>query len=357
MPEKTKPVTIKSTKQEMLDAYNDLVQKLEQKREEELKPEKKAEEKKIQKVIENTDKLTLDKIAQETGKLKSEISRTISDLVEKLEAELVKYDEMKTAVATKEKELSEIYEIQKSASSLAALIEAQNQRRKDFELEMEEKKGKLVLEIEETRKKWEQEKFEYETQLKERKEQEEKLRKREKEEYEYNFKREQLLSKNRFEDDKNQAEKELKEKIAQAENDLSEREQRIAEREQRINDLEKQIADLETNEREVIAKAIKDASDKLKLDYESKEKLFNKEFEGERNVLNTRIQSLEEIVSKQNQQIAALTQQIEKASVKVQDIAVKAIEGSSHSKLFNEIQSMIEEKKHTENQIKVKTEK
>ena len=46
-------------------------------------------------------------------------------------------------------------------------------------------------------------------------------------------------------------------------------------------------------------------------------------------MLNTRIESLEQTVKEQNEQIARLSQQAEKAYSQVQDIAVKAIEGPS----------------------------
>ena len=68
-----------------------------------------------------------------------------------------------------------------------------------------------------------------------------------------------------------------------------------------------------------------------------------KEFIGERNVLTTRIESLEKSVKEQSEQIAKLTQQLEKAYQQVQEIAVKTIEGSSTIKSFANLQQWISE--------------
>jgi hypothetical protein len=357
MAEDVKKLTTKNTKQEMLEAYKDLVQKFEERRQAELQPEKEAEEQKTRRAIEQADKLSLDGISQGIGQLKSEINKTFTDLVEKLEIELAKYQEVKKAITAKENELEEIYEIQKSASSLAALIEAQNQRRKEFEREMEEKKQTLATEIEATRQKWETEKVQYEVMVKEKQEADDKQHRREKEEYEYNFKREQKLARDKFEDEKSKAEKTLAEQKEQTERELTEREKIIAEREKKIASFEQRINELEQTRDKVVDNAIKELTERLNADFQAKETLFKKEFEGERKVFSTRIQSLEATVKDQNERITLLNQQLEKASTQVQDIAVKAIEGSSHSKLLNQLQSYMEEKSKKENEVKVKNEK
>jgi len=57
--------------------------------------------------------------------------------------------------------------------------------------------------------------------------------------------------------------------------------------------------------------------------------LVQKEFEGERNVLQGRIASLESVLKDQSAQLAKLNEQVEKSYSQVQAIAVKAVEGSA----------------------------
>ena len=352
----TKKLNVRNTKQQMLDAYNELAKSLEEKRDVELKPEQKAVEKETALVVEKANKISLDGVTQGIAQLKAEVNKTFSQLQEKLEDELSKYADLTEAVSAKEKELADIYEIRKSASSLVALIEAQNQRRTEFEAEMEEKKQALAGEIERERKQRMLEKEQYEAKAKEQKEAEEKQRKREKDEYEYGFKREQLIAREQFEYAKEKTEKALSDKKEQVEKELSEREGIVAEREKTIKSLEDRIQELEKGQEKAVELAVTKAKEQLLADFTSKEILLKKEFEGERNVFTTRIKSLEDITKKQTEQIVMLTQQLENAAGKVQDIAVKAIEGSSHSKLFEQLRNVIEERKKPESEGKTKSE-
>ena len=129
----TKKVSLSNTKQEMLSAYNELLKQFQEQRQTELKPQEKIEEKTRNQVVEVADSLSTEGVVQEVGSLKSETGKLLSQLSDRLEEEVEKYKQIKAAVGVKEKELSEIYEIEKSASSLAALIEAQHQRRQEIE--------------------------------------------------------------------------------------------------------------------------------------------------------------------------------------------------------------------------------
>ncbi len=62
--------------------------------------------------------------------------------------------------------------------------------------------------------------------------------------------------------------------------------------------------------------------------------LFHKEFEGDKNVQMTKIASLEAVVKEHAARIAKLNDQIEKSYSRVQDIALKAVEGSATIKAF-----------------------
>jgi predicted RNase H-like nuclease (RuvC/YqgF family) len=71
--------------------------------------------------------------------------------------------------------------------------------------------------------------------------------------------------------------------------------------------------------------------------------LLTREFDGERNVLNTRISSLEKTVEQQTAQLIKLSQQLETAYQKVQDIALKAVEGSATVKSVAGLQQLMNE--------------
>jgi hypothetical protein len=144
-------LTLTSTKQEMLQAYNSLLKELEARQEGELKPEKKIEEKKNREAVQVAESLTAEGVGKEIAALKLEIGKTLTGISDQLEGEVNRFVAIRNAIGAKEKEIAELYEIEKSAMSLAALIEAQNQKRQEFAAEMEEKKESLRQDIETTR--------------------------------------------------------------------------------------------------------------------------------------------------------------------------------------------------------------
>ena len=347
-----KKLTLSNTKQEMLDAYQAILRQLEAQKESELRPEKKMEEKKTKEVIQVAESLSSEGIAKEISHLRVETGKILGQISDRLEEEINKFKSVQSAVALKEKELQEVYEIEKSAMTLAALIESQSQRRQTFELEMAEKKEALSQEIETLRVQRDQEKKEYEEAIKERDTAEKKRRDREKEEYEYGFKREQKLAKDKFEDEKAKLERETQAKKEQMERELQERAKAIVEQENELNELRKKVSVFSKEMETATSKAIKETAEKLSLEAKNREELQRKEFLGEKNVLTTRIESLEKITKEQSEQVTRLTQQLEKAYQQVQDIAVKTIEGSSTIKSFANLQQWLSEQTRKTSQEK-----
>jgi len=338
-----KKLSLSSTKQEMLDAYQDVLRQLEARKEVELKPEKRIEEKKAREVVQVAESLSSEGIAREITNLKMEAGRMLAQISERLEEETVKFKSVQNAVSLKERELQELFEIEKSALTLAALIESQNMKRQAFESEMAEKKEALNKEIDTLRAEWEKEKGDYEAETKERDLAEKKRRDREKEEYEYSFKREQKLAKDKFEDEKSRSERESQLKKELIEKEVKEREKTVAAQESEILELRKAVTAFPKEIESAVAKAVKETTERINLEAKNREEIQKKEFLGEKNVLSTRIESLEKIVKEQSEQISRLNQQLEKAYQQVQDIAVKTIEGASSMRSLSNIQQWINE--------------
>src|SRR5439155_601575 len=113
-------------------------------------------------------------------------------------------------------ELKEIYEIQRSASTLTALLETHERKKSELEAELATAKRELEQEIEQSRMQWTEERKLREAMAKEADAAEQKRREREKEEYRYAFSREQQQAKDQFADEMATAHKDLAERKAQA---------------------------------------------------------------------------------------------------------------------------------------------
>jgi len=338
-----KKLTVANTKQEMLEAYQVVLKQLEAQREAELKPEKRLEEKKAKEVTHVAESLSSEGIAKEVSALKIETGKMLAQISDRLEEEIGKFKAVQSAITLKEKELQELYEIEKSSLTLAALIESQNQKRESFESEMAEKKEALTREIEFLRAEREKAKKEYDDEIKERDAAEKKRRERDKEEYDYSFKREQKLAKDKFEDEKGKLEREIQVKREEMERDLQEREKMIASQENELTELRKRAAAFPKEMEAAVGKTVKETTERLNLESKNREDLLKKEFAGEKNVLTTRIESLEKLAKEQGEQIARLGLQLEKAYQQVQDIAVKTIEGASSAKSLANLQQWVAE--------------
>ena len=330
-----------NTKQEMLEAYNTLLKQLQEKREAELKPEKKVEEKRTKEVLEVAGAMSSEGVVKGVSNLKLETSKMLTQISDKLEDEVNKLKGIQKACEIKEEELKELYEIEKTASTLAALIEAQNRKRQEFESEMAQRKEELVEEIEKTRAEWKKEEKMHEMETKEKNSAEMKKREREKEEFQYAHKRDQQLLKDSYEDEKARLEREIQLKREQMERELAEREKAIGEREEELGELRKKVSAFPREMETAINKAVKETTERIRKEANNNEQLLDKEFEGNRQVLTTRIASFEKVVKDQSEQITKLSGQLENSYQKVQDIAVKAIEGSSHLQSLANLQQII----------------
>ncbi len=344
MPEpEAKAVGITSSKKELLAAYKELQRQLQERREAEMKPEQRIREKQDRAAVETAEAIATEGIGKQVATLKAEISKVLADLSDKMDEATTKYLQVKRAVDVKEAELEEIYEIQKAASTLAALLEAQRQKREQFEADMAQRKAALEAEIAETRAAWDREKQVREAEAKEREAAEKKAREREAEEFKYRTAREKQLAKEEFEYEKARLQRELQLKREELERGLAEREKALREREAELAALQQRVAAFPKELDAAVTRAVKEATERLTREAAAREELLKKDAEAEQKVLSSRIEALQETVKAQAAQIARLSAQLEKSYGQVQDIAVKAIEGSANLKTISALQAQVAE--------------
>ena len=132
-----------------------------------------------------------------------------------------------------------------------------------------------------------------------------------------------------------------KSKRETADKELAEREKAIAERERELAELRAKAAAFPKELENAVNQAVKEISDKLKLEAKNREDLAHKEFEGERNVLAAKNESLEKAGKDLIAANMKLAQQLEAAYQKVQDIAEKTVEGTSQSKSLADLQKLL----------------
>ncbi len=341
---KPKRLSMTNTKKELLDSYGEVVKRLLEKEKAQLNPQKIVEEKQKKEAVDKVKEFSTEKVDNNISVLNDETAKLLDDLKLKLRKEINQYEEIQAAISVKESELKEIFEIEKSAHTLAALIETQNIKKEDFEKEMSERTKNLFEEIEGIKKEWEKEKAEHEKAVAELKEEEQKKRKREKEEYEYNFNREKLLAKNKLEDELKIREAEGMDKLNAKEIEMAQREKEISDKETEFNDLKIKFEKFDKEIKLAVDNAVKETIEKVEFENKNKEELLTKEYEGKENVFQTKILNLEKLVIEQEKKIEELSAKLDKAYQKVQDVAIKAIDGAANLKSFNDLQKILSDK-------------
>jgi hypothetical protein len=342
MAEKSTPKK-RPPRQQMLEALAETEKAVAERREARATPEEKVEAKLAAQAVSVADELSTEGVGKSISELKSVVGKMLGQLSDRLEEQVARYVQIQRAIVAKDAELKEIYEIQRSASTLTALIESQEQQRVRFEAELAEMKRQLEREVEQTRSDWEAEKRQRDAEAKERDSAEMKRREREKEEYRYAFAREQQQARDKFADEMARANKELAERKAAAERELAERERAVQAREEELAALRRRVEGLAAETDAAVARAVKEALARQQQDAAAREELVKREFAGERNVLTTRIGLLEQTVKEQAEQIDRLQDRADKAYGQVQEIAVRAIEGSGSSKQLAGLQQMLAE--------------
>ncbi len=338
MSDKYEPLTMKQTKAEMIKAYNELRKKLQEKAESDL-PEKKAEQKKKveQEVVAKVSTYTVESIVKDLADLHLSVGKTLSELSEQLVQETNKLKEIQQAIEIQKANLEELHDIHLAADTLSALVEEHEERQQAFEAEMKERGEKFRLEMEQNRMEWKKEQEENEQGNKERDAQLKKLREREEEEYKYDLALQRKKEKDAYDAEKKALTESLEKTRIEQEKELAEREAAIAAREDQFQELTKQVesfpVELSKAVKDAEAAAFQKASEQAKIEAQ----LVAKGVETERRVSGLKIKTLEETVERQEEKLEGLTKELSKANEKVQNIAVKAIEGASGARTLSAV--------------------
>ncbi len=330
MPEKQ--VNSKSTKNEILQAYDELLKKVQEQKSVDTKTV--AEQNQKQKIVEQVTSQSNEGIVKNIANLKINLNSKLDELEDNLLNEFKKFTDLKEALKTEEKRLEEVYQVSVNVDSLAALLLAQKEKREQFELEVASKKEAFDSEMKENREAWQKEKQKLEQSYKELKEETEKQRKREEEEYAYNLKLNRKKEEDAYQEKKQAFDKEIEEKQKEWEA-----------REDEYKTLKKQVEGFSKEIEQAISKTKQEVEKELVTSHKFEKDLLEKETEGEMKLLKQTIVTLENKIKEQTATIEQLTKKSDNSSDQVKEIAIKAIEGASNQRVvFKEKENHEKEK-------------
>jgi hypothetical protein len=327
-----KKVTPSSTKNEILDAYNQLLNKIKDTKQDNPKNE---QEKKIKEATVNTAAdLSDEKIIGQISSLKLTLNSTLDKIEDDLIIEFERLLKIREAISIEDQRLNDFYQINAGADSLAAILAVQKEKKEEFEQEMAFRKREFEEELKIQKinrdkevKLWEEKRKESEDLLK-------KQRTREEEEYNYNLLLARKKDQDLYEQKKAKLDKELTEKKVSFENEINSREQVVARAENELAELRLKAEQFPAGLEKAVQAAIKETTASLEKEHKYDKQLILKDHEGEMKLKNQQIESLQARIKDLEVQVKQAYSKAENAENNTKEITIKAIQSSGQIKII-----------------------
>jgi len=288
-----------------------------------------AQAKQEQDTLESAATITAESAVRAIGDLKVTVDATLDQLSQRLVEQAKKLTAVQEAVTIKRRQLAELYDIEVVAETLAGLVRDHEQKQLDFAQETEVRKSDFERDMQEARIAWDKERQRIQEDIATEKARVKKEWQREQEEYEYTLKTRRSRDAEEYAKRKEALQAQLAEERAKQEKALAERESAVAGREKELADLQTRVQAIDAELQRAVAQARDEATKTAEERARQAAALKAKDFEGTEKLLQQRIQTLEALVIEKNTRIGELQNELRESTVKVRDIAVKAIEGAS----------------------------
>ena len=332
IPDTMPEISEKSKKNEILAAYQELLEQIGQTKQESHQQEKKKQQE--QDVVATASSMTTDHIVKNIADIKISIGQGLDMLEQRLVDEYRSLSELQSAIKIETTRLKELHEITVNADSLAALLLAQKEYKTRFEQEMMDRKIKFESEMAEVKEFWDKEQECMEQGQRELKDSLKKTRMREEEEYAYALQLERKKDQDAYEAKRFALEKELVDKKEIFYKECAEREAILKSQEEDLKQMHNRVEQFPHELERAIRDTEKATREQLERTYQYQIDLSAKEVDGERKLTQQMISSLQAKIKEQELFIKQLTQKTDEASNQVQEIALKALESSSNMRFM-----------------------
>ncbi|PMB17909.1 hypothetical protein [Fischerella thermalis] len=341
----------RNTKSEILEAYNEILKEkaaLKSQLEQLAKERNSVQKNQINSTIENkamsnqavTIQQKMNFTIESLAKIQLGFGSAANELSEQLTTQASKLAEIRQLVENEVQQLKELHNLEISEDILDNLIQTYEENAKAYQEEFSQRSETLMQAHQELRQAWEKEKEDYRISIKERDENLKKTRQRDAEEYKYNLELQRKLEMDEYEQQQKTLYKELEEFRQEIEKQWSEREKAIAEKEKQFEEYKAKVEAFPKEKEAAIKKATEEGRSIANYQAKVKADLFAKEVEGQKRFYEQRLQSLEQTINNQETRIQNLSKQLESALKQVQDLAVKAIEGSANINSYQAIKEI-----------------
>ncbi|MDR3289341.1 MAG: hypothetical protein LBT22_07935 [Peptococcaceae bacterium] len=303
-------ISLKNTKQEILDALNDVLEKEKNAIATKSNPAKEEQEKVIAKAIESS------KVNVEQKIFSEELNNKFKDLEKAIQAE--------------EEKLEALYGIEKELQRVTLVINAGKDAIAQTEFEKRNKVEELNCAIEDLETRYKEKNLElqqeYETTSRKLKLE----RERENEAYSYKQKRERDIENNNWADEKATREEALSKTEAETKRLLGEATEKV----DYIKGLETKVNEIPKTLQKEYERGAEEATRALEKEHEHKVALSEKDYESTAVRLNDKVEALTAELAKSAKLNVTLQEKLDHAYVEIKELATKTVEASSGVKII-----------------------
>jgi hypothetical protein len=316
-------ISQKSTKEQILSAYHEVLEKLNERQPQIPQEAKKKEEERS--TVVKAASLSSDGIISSLSGIKLKAIKQLDTLSEELLEEFEKLSGLREAISLEQKHLEELYQIKETANTLAALLQAHSEQKEKLQRERDQEKEGFELFMADQRSRWKEENASLEREFKEKQEKQERDRAREEEEYVYA----QELKRRKEMDDYDAKKAALEKELMEMQEGLQKRESALSEKEKLLSDLQARVEQFP----EELRKAVEEAEERLRTqilqEHGFESQIQKKEQEGLVKLHGLQVTSLQGKIKEQEALIKELSQKADQAAENVQLIACRALDASS----------------------------
>lgn len=286
---------------------------------------------------------TVEGILNVFDEIEKGLGNAISEISIQMSIEANALSELRKKTNETAVELKSLYDLEMFDDILFQLINEYENAEKTFAESAEKRQKDFEEEISNLRKNWQKEQSKYNNQIFERNEKTDKNYQREVRTHQYDLEHARNLEKDIYQQKKKQLQAELDELKEIQQSTWDEKEKLLKEKEDELAKYKKDFEEFPEKLEKEIKKTEAEAKGIIEKEAKVKHDLANKEMEARNKMYEMRVNALNTNIENQKVQIEKLNDQLAIALKQAQELAVKAIEGTSNLDKFNAVREIATE--------------
>jgi hypothetical protein len=313
------PVSPTSRKELIWEAFQEKTAELQAIRDANATAEEAKAESRIVQLSNEHGKFSVDKVIETTSKLKVSMGHQISKVGAELEQSVARLQALSEHCVLKERELKEIFDIERSASTLDALAKTQEEQKAFFRTEQRQ-----------TRDDWDREKADRNLKWS-----------REQTEHDYNFKRKVKEETDKFKDTLAEQQKKINGEVETRLAVIAKKEEEVKANQQSTADLKDQVESLVKNHQAELEKAVADAKKSAQISAGFETRALKSDFEARITVLQGEVKTSNQQLERLNRENTNLQSQLGVANTKIQEVAMATLQSKDQKQAFDSLNKAV----------------